>query len=1833
MNTNLLKKNGGNFKIKLKKEMLAFFILFGFLVFNNANAQTTAYNYNYSESAGQTYTPITGGTVVASGVFTAIAAWPTINIATLPTPFVFHFNGAAIQTVSVSDNGFVILGGAAPVLPATATAAPISTATGYTGAVACYGYNLVGTIASAEVRYEVIGSAPNRVFVAQYKDLQRKPAIGVAYDGLMNMQIRLNEANNVIEVIYKDFPSSTTSTIVLGQDGLRGATNADFNGRRNLNFPYFTSAAGTVTMTTNAQGLNTQGTNVTGVIQQGPLPGTRFVWTPCFAPAHTSAPSFSGITATLQGDNSTLNINWINPSFLPSGGFDFEVRLDALAPGSAGAFATGNTSSYTAPVAGAPYTLSVPGLATGITYYIYVKPNCKSTWMPYALSSNVPTTIPTASFPVALIITPTCPNATIPYTQNFEGAVTPAIPNCNSVVTVSGPLMVTQNNTSLPYYGFNSKNIITVGALSQNTWFFTQPINVTAADIAASGGSFKLSYKYGGSREQAFFEQKMKIYYGTVASVAGMTTLLADHSSIKASPINGVINFTIAAPGAYYIGFNGYANASQGFLQIDDINLDYSSCKPPTALTSGQVTTSSAIISWTAPVSVPSGGYQYIVSTVNTPPISTSLPTGNTLAGVTLTTLTSLTPSTTYYFWVRSNCGGGDSSVWSIVGSFTTLPPYILSCTPSGATFGQDPNGITNVTMGSINNTTGIEINNYGDYSGLITNVAQGATIPVSITYGTGFTYDTAIWVDWNNDGVFADPGERVYTGMSAAPNPSTLAASFVVPATQPFGPYRLRIGGIDGPLFTGGPLAPCRNGQFQAYEDYSIYVIAPPPALTLSGSSNIICAGDVTIPVTLTSNVADFQVYSWTPLGVLGDQYSGWTFNPTTTTTYILTATQTSGSFASNTASYTITVNPLPTPITITSSVPATCQNAAPGGVGSTLVASGGIVSGVEIMSENFNGATNTFTTVNNSSPALVSPTNNPADAAWMLHNSPYLYGGFTTFSSNDASQFYLSNSDDQGSSGLTNTELISPSFSLAAPITNASLSFYHHYRGFPNGTARVDISLDNGVTWNPIPGLIWTTATQGGLTNFVNVTANLAPYLGATTVKIKFNYINAQFAWFWAIDNVKVTGSSTSDITWSPLAGLYTNPGLTIPYIGTATSTVYAAPTVNTIYYAGADSLDGCHTETPVTVTIIPVAGGTASSNQVVSACGGVPLPLNVAGNTGTVTSWQYANNPAFTGPINIAGSNSATLASGLMTPLITSGVKYFRAVSTTGSCQVAYSTIVSVTVDSTTWGLPGPAWQNGLPSSTKDVTFASNYSSIGNINACSVFVTNGANVTFNANNSLIVENTVNVAVGTTLTFNDDASLVQTKNVVNAPLTYNGGNVGAITYRRDAMPMIQYDYTYWSAPVYTNTLFNLSPLTLSDKYFEFNTTSNVFQPVASLTVMTPGKGYIIRAPQGYNATPTIFTGIFNGVPNNGTITIPMVFSSANFNLIGNPYPSSLSADLFLSDALNTGFVDGTMYFWTHNSPIAANNYSPADYALYNYSGGIGTGTPALGTNNSTPTGFVGSGQSFFVKSLANGNATFKNSMRAINNNNQFYRNGQLDEVENPIAVLEKNRVWLEVFSSSSQNLYKQTMVGYIENATNGLDRGFDGEIVDAGNAINLYSTIGTTKLGIQGRALPFDVNDSVPLGFKSTVGGTFEIRLSNFDGLFTNQAVYLEDKLINVIHDLKQSNYSFATNVGTFEDRFQLRFTSTALQIDEAIFNENSVVIYKEEQAIHINTSNVVMDNVQIYDVRGRELYSKKGVNANEFVISNLNASQQVILVKVTSVDGKTITKKIVF
>ncbi|TRX36703.1 T9SS sorting signal type C domain-containing protein [Flavobacterium restrictum] len=502
----------------------------------------------------------------------------------------------------------------------------------------------------------------------------------------------------------------------------------------------------------------------------------------------------------------------------------------------------------------------------------------------------------------------------------------------------------------------------------------------------------------------------------------------------------------------------------------------------------------------------------------------------------------------------------------------------------------------------------------------------------------------------------------------------------------------------------------------------------------------------------------------------------------------------------------------------------------------------------------------------------------------------------------------------------------------------------------------------------------------------------------------------------------------------------------------------------------------------------------------------------------------------------------------------------------------------------------------------------------------------ITNGG-VTLQDGFALTVGDAVTVTNPGTLTIENNASLVQT--------TFTGANVGDIIVKRNTSPLLEYDFTFWASPTSgTQTLNNFAPNSLGDKFYIYDNDYINISPYT--TVFDPGIGYVIRAAQGTSSSiPTVDTSsAFQGVPNNGTITIPVTVrpsDSLGERLIGNPYPSAIDADAFIDANITTGTgtqtISGTLYFWTHNSRPVGNNYLDADYATYTKAGGAGVLTGSA--NISAPTQFIPSGQGFFVEVDAPGDVVFDNTMRDINNTNtNFYKTGSTKKSKSVLS--ETDRIWLNLTNGVSGS---QTLVTYITNATNDFDPGYDGLVYNDLQPFALFSLLGTDKLVIQGRALPFTDSDMVPLGYSINLAGDATIAIDHVDGLFLDdQGIYLEDKLTNVIWDLKSDPYMFTSEVGTFNDRFVLRYTAALGTTDFNALNK-SVLVSKDKKELKITSTVAAIKQIAVFDVLGRSIFDKKEINANEFKTSTISLSNQIAIVKVTLEDGKILTKKVAF
>lgn len=308
--------------------------------------------------------------------------------------------------------------------------------------------------------------------------------------------------------------------------------------------------------------------------------------------------------------------------------------------------------------------------------------------------------------------------------------------------------------------------------------------------------------------------------YPQVGLGGGSTTIYSNRTIAVGT--GDWINSTAGTANNNTMAFNGSTVPSSG--------LTYTwtppSCAAPTALTAGNLTFTSATISWTASVSAPVNGYEYEVRTSGA---AGSGAVGLVSSGTTSSLnapISGLTANTTYSFYVRSNCGSGNFSAWS---SSTFFTGHCVPSSTSNATYINNfstTGGSTNISnLASGYAATGYQ-NNYATSV-----VSQYPTGTINFTSEiVGGTVGTSIWVDWNNDLVFDNATERVFVTTAFGNNQT---GSFVVPNGTALGDYRMRIR-VDFNAIAPDACA-STNTRTEA-EDYKLTVIAQPSCLAPSG-------------------------------------------------------------------------------------------------------------------------------------------------------------------------------------------------------------------------------------------------------------------------------------------------------------------------------------------------------------------------------------------------------------------------------------------------------------------------------------------------------------------------------------------------------------------------------------------------------------------------------------------------------------------------------------------------------------------------------------------------------------------------------------------------------------------------------------------------------------------------------------------------------------------------------------------------------------------------------------------------------------------------------------
>ena len=510
-------------------------------------------------------------------------------------------------------------------------------------------------------------------------------------------------------------------------------------------------------------------------------------------------------------------------------------------------------------------------------------------------------------------------------------------------------------------------------------------------------------------------------------------------------------------------------------------------------------------------------------------------------------------------------------------------------------------------------------------------------------------------------------------------------------------------------------------------------------------------------------------------------------------------------------------------------------------------------------------------------------------------------------------------------------------------------------------------------------------------------------------------------------------------------------------------------------------------------------------------------------------------------------------------------------------------------------------GFSWSNGVPDKGVKAIISGNFTSSGDLNACSLSITGSSQVILQSNHTFTIVRNLNVDPTASFTIQNNANLVQINHVSNS---------GNITLMRESAPILRLDYTAWSAPVSNQNLLAFSPNTLSNRFYEYissgTTPSTAYISInPSLNNFLATKGYVIRSPNNWSSSiSSPYFGTFVGIPNNGEYFSPI---NLGYNLLGNPYPATIQASHFIG--LNRTIE--TLYFWTHTSQAIGGLYPMNNFASYTNLGGV-----AAAAGGQIPDGTIKPGQGFYLYSSENTTAWFHNALRYDVKNSQFFRN-----------ELAENKDVFRINLNGDNKAYNQILIGYTNKASNNFDLGIDGKAFEIGIPM-IYTLIDDEKYVIQGRPT-FDEDDSVILGFKSETSGFFSISLENFEGVFSSKPIYLKDKLTNSLIDLKDNSYSFLSEPGIFNDRFEIVYKRPTL-IENSL---EDVIVYTTDNEIAIFSNGNSIDKVEVYDVLGRELLVRGSILSERVSINNIRKSNQALILVITLNNGNKINKKVVF
>jgi PKD repeat protein len=395
------------------------------------------------------------------------------------------------------------------------------------------------------------------------------------------------------------------------------------------------------------------------------------------------------------------------------------------------------------------------------------------------------------------------------------------------------------NNTSVcgtvapgPGSVVNQYSNFTTLAAPSLTVGVTYPASVSVNTCNGYYGTYVTTY-IDWNGDQDFLDAGETVY--TSASIPGAATLTYN-VTVPPGAVPGLTRMRVVH--VEYAIPSSCGTYSYGETEDYNINIVASSA------CSGTPTGGTAITSNASPC--PSTSYTVSLSGASTSSGITyqwqSSPNNTTFTNITGATSSfyNTTASTTLYYRCVLTCAA--SSLTSTSSSVLVAVSSFINCyctSNATSTFDEE---ILNVSLGSMSNssscgTTGGPGSINSQYSNFtnatpavaIPNLTQGFVYPLSVGIGTcngNYSNWTKVWIDYNQNGLFTDPGEMVYSSPTFTQGPHTETANITIPLTAAVGNTRMRVVNVETSSAAG--VNPCGTYSWGETEDYFVNIAVP---------------------------------------------------------------------------------------------------------------------------------------------------------------------------------------------------------------------------------------------------------------------------------------------------------------------------------------------------------------------------------------------------------------------------------------------------------------------------------------------------------------------------------------------------------------------------------------------------------------------------------------------------------------------------------------------------------------------------------------------------------------------------------------------------------------------------------------------------------------------------------------------------------------------------------------------------------------------------------------------------------------------------------------------